>query len=275
MSELERINLENDETLKEMLRTEREAMKRLRKGPKQRVPPGLVIVAAGDTARYHNFTAAITKTVAALDAESAVMWAISSSVADNCNVGARALLGEEGPDWAWVMGDDHEWDERLLPSLLETMYAHDLDILVPLCFARSWPPRFVVYEESEDEDDFLVTMKPEKVADILRSGDHVREVAAAGTAAMLIRRRVFEAIEPPWFRNVLISRKGMGFISQTGEDLNFCSLARAHGFRIHAHFGLVLGHIRAVTLLPEMTDDGLHMRIFFGAHVGPYLTIVE
>lgn len=242
-------------------------------GPKRKVPPGMVAVACGDTSRYTNFSASISRTVAGLDPESGTLWSVSSSVADNCNIAAEALVeADTAMDWLFILGDDHEWDQDLLPELLAAMYEHDLDILVPLCFARSWPPRFVIYDR--EEEGVTKTVEPETVAEIMRSGKIIREVFAAGTAGMVVRRRVFEGIEFPYFRNVLLGpTQETGIISQTGEDINFCRLARIAGFHVWAHFGLVLGHIRPITLVPEMDAEGLFMRLLFGAPHGPKVKI--
>src|SRR6188472_2239062 len=95
--------------------------------------------------------ASMARTIVQLDPDSAVMWSIGATVADNLNDGMRALMHHEHLQWVWTIGDDHEWDVELVPAMLERMFKDDLDILVPLCFRRSWPPNWVIYDRKDKE----------------------------------------------------------------------------------------------------------------------------
>lgn len=95
----------------------------------------------------------------------------------------------------------------------------------------------------------------------------VKFVDALATASMTIRREVFESAgmmlpkryddfdgtpktlddsdPPPYFREV---RKPNGELAMT-EDLDFCYRAKARGFSVAAHNGVISGHVKQLNLL--------------------------
>ena len=233
-----------------------------------RTPPGMIVVATGELIRSTNFAAAISRTVALVPEVENVMWSIGASVADNLNDGMRALLEQKELGWVFTIGDDHDWQVPLLPEMLKRMYKRDYDILAPLCFRRSWPPAFVAYDRQDEEGVWWPT-DADEIFQIISSDYPTREVGAAGNAAMLIRRRVIEKMDDPWWRNGLEGPNGIT-ISQSGEDINFCEDAKAKGFKIHVAFDLPLVHIANVGLIPAVEDGSFGMRLIFGTTVGPF-----
>lgn len=72
------------------------------------------------------------------------------------------------------------------------------------------------------------------------------EVDFVGFAFVLIKRGVFETMGAPWFR--IPEREVDGVIIPMGEDIDWCMRARKHGFKIHAHPGVHIGHEKNVVL---------------------------
>lgn len=68
-------------------------------------------------------------------------------------------------------------------------------------------------------------------------GDLV-EVDATGTGCLLIETEVFRTLPGPWFRFRQSEEGG-----DVGEDIGFCSDARAAGYRICVDTGCVAGHL--------------------------------
>lgn len=147
------------------------------------------------------------------------------------NLMIRDLQG----DWLWIMGDDHAIDAELLPRLL----SHNVDVVVPHCVRRN-PPWQPVVNESEDEDGW-------QVAAVLPE-EGLTEVWSAGSAGMLIKRHVLEAIEDPWFTP---APNAIGL----NEDINFCRKVREAGFKIYCDPAALLGHISHYTVYPRW-DEG-------------------
>ena len=96
------------------------------------------------------------------------------------------------------------------------------------------------------------------------------EVGATGGACIIIHRDVFEAIGRHWFHHIPvlqwnmmardfartddpteienILRSSVWDADQLGEDMSFCIRARAHGFRLFLHTGIIFDHCK-LTLL--------------------------
>ncbi len=72
----------------------------------------------------------------------------------------------------------------------------------------------------------------------------MQRVDAIGTAGMLIRRDVLEAVGPPWFRTEYDAN---GLLAR-GEDFAFCERAAEAGFEIWADCSIPQRHIKEVAL---------------------------
>lgn len=102
------------------------------------------------------------------------------------------------------------------------------------------------------------------------------EIGATGGACIIIHRQVFEAIGRHWFHHIPalqwpllardvakmddpleienLLRSTVWDADQLGEDMSFCIRARAHGFRIFLHTGLIFDHAKSTLLGLEEYD---------------------
>jgi hypothetical protein len=173
----------------------------------------------------------------------------SASVTENLN----KIMGDvrdERPDdaWVWIMGDDHCWNSSALVDMLRTMDRHpEIDVLVPLVTKRNPPWHLVIFDEvGEHADDGTPMFKPIPWERVPTKG--VFEVDAAGSAGMLIRRHVLEAMEQPVFYSTLDSGGRQVVLN---EDVTFCTRIRhEHGFRVFATADVVLGHLGIFNVRP-------------------------
>lgn len=206
--------------------------KRKAKEQVKEYPPGTIGVLADWTGRYTDFTKAMVDVVKPNGTK--IVWAYGSLQSTACN---NIVDNFEG-DWLWIMGDDHVFRPDMLLRLLD----HDVDIVVPLCVQKHPPFLPVVHESLEPSGRFnmidLTKHKEEKLV----------EVYAAGSAGMLIKRHVLEAMEKPIFEFGRIGQENVG------EDLLFCHKAQEAGFKVHCDLSLKLGHLRPITLTSEMKD---------------------
>lgn len=201
--------------------------------------PGLVGVLAQESARFSMFAASMTDLQ--MPAGSTVKWRFGWDLAQAHN----ALIGEmldRDLDWIWIMGDDHVFSPDILAKLLD----HDADIVVPLCLMRNAPYRPVVWVDHPGGEPNLV--KRIDLANHPEGG--LIEVAAAGSAGMLIRRSVFEFVEEPWFE------AGGDLTNRVGEDVYFCRKARAAGLAIYCDLDSVIGHCSTTVVWPVREHDG-------------------
>jgi hypothetical protein len=204
-------------------------------------PRGVMVgVTSGELARFSSFTTSLIGVMGTLPPGSGMVWAKGVDVSGNCNQLCRkTLAGNYG--WLWVMGDDHDFPPDTVLRLLE----HDVDVIVPHCLKRYPPWTPVVFSHQNDDDAYVV-------ADLPESG--LVEIHAAGSAGMLIRREVLEAIGDPWFTP---SPDAAGL----NEDLHFCQKAREAGFRIWCDPEIPLGHIALHTVAPKWEGGQWHPEI--------------
>ena len=149
---------------------------------------------------------------------------------------------DERFEFLWIMGDDHTFEADLLERLLASAAEHDLPVLVPLCTTRRAPFHLVTYGRNPDEtnpDPYL----PISLEGL--PGEGIIEIEAAGSAGMLIRRDVLEAMESPWFQ-----------MTRRSEDILFCDGAKAAGFKVYADLSCRLGHIITAVVTPGFADGG-------------------
>jgi hypothetical protein len=147
-------------------------------------------------------------------------------VAGNCNTIIRNMAGE----WVWIIGDDHVFD----PDILMRLLSHEVDVVVPLCFTRRPPYVPVVYSGQNEQGHYIVNH------DLPEHG--LVEIHAAGSAGMLVRKHVLDALEDPWFRP---SPDAQGM----NEDLYFCEKVREAGFSIFCDVDTPLGHIAVPVII--------------------------
>jgi hypothetical protein len=197
-------------------------------------PPGVVGVPCSDMARYHLFTTSLTM----LDVPDNTDIAIhsSASVVENMNTICRHM--PDHAEWLWIVGDDHTFPRNIVLKLL----AHDVDI-VALCARRTPPFSLVAFdtggngEVDEHGRPLYHVMGYDEIPD-----EPLVEIAAAGTAGMLIKREVIDRMGFPWFQN------SDGFT--INEDVEFCRRARELGYTIHLDTTIAIGHLGVVAVVP-------------------------
>lgn len=142
-------------------------------------------------------------------------------------------------------------DAGVHPRTLQRLASWNQPIVGALAFSRTWPvlpticagrcDDYTTYWVQIDETVQWLRAHPE----LITTGAALLDVAPedslrplhndggfTGGHCLLVHRRVFEAMEPPWFSN----RKGY-------EDRYFCEQAIAAGFPIYVDRSVVSGHV--------------------------------
>lgn len=196
-------------------------------------PPGHIVIPFHDSLRYPQLTVSLSNL--RLPAGSKVDYRSGVEIAFNLNHAVRHLLEGAG-QWLLVMGDDHAFEA----DFFDRLWAHNVDVVVPHCLQRRAPYWPVLYSET-----------PEGMVPRLFDGQNgLVTVDAAGSAGMLVRRHVLEAITPPWFA------LGQQFPDLHGEDRYLCQRIREAGFVIHADLDTPLAHFARFAIRPKQTADG-------------------
>jgi hypothetical protein len=202
-------------------------------------PPGAILVASGDLLRYPGFTISLLHLMRPEKTE--VIWNAGLNPAANFNGCIRRMRSHH--EWAWIMGDDHV----LPPDCLMRLLDRNVDVVVPLCVRRQ-PPFIPVLFKQQEADSPLGQFPPIKWSEVPSSGLH--ECWVVGSAGMLVRRRVLEAIQDPWFEI------GQMATDRGDEDTHFCLKVQQAGFKIHFDADVVIGHITPICLWPAKGADG-------------------
>jgi hypothetical protein len=118
-------------------------------------------------------------------------------------------------------------DMRYPADALQRLLARDLDIV-----GANYRHR------SPEVDSTARSMNDERVFSTGKTG--VEEVLHTGTGFLLIKRRVFETMEKPWFETTYRHKQD----DWLGEDVYFCIMARQAGFKVHIDHDLSkdIGH---------------------------------
>ncbi len=204
-------------------------------------PPGAICIASGELARYPHFTHSMLNLLRPKG--TIIEMNMGLNVAANFNAGVRKMMAYDHLQWVWIMGDDHEFAPDTLLRLLE----HEKDIIVPLVVRRQAPFIPVLFKEPESNTP-LGQFPPYHWHQLPAHG--LLEVYTAGSAGMLIRRPVMEALQDPWFE---LGKMGKDL---TNEDTHFCLKAQQAGFKIFADTDAQMDHWTPMSFRPVKSKDG-------------------
>lgn len=194
------------------------------------MPPGAVILASGDTPRFHGFTVSLLHLLQrGLPEGSAFLWNQGLNLCPTLNDAvARAL--EKGAAWCWIIGDDHTF----APDIIVKLWSHQRPIVAPLVLRRQ-PPYLTVMSRNGQNLPLSADLRG------------LVPVDAVGSAGLLVQRQVFEAVGPQPFE--------IGDAYVQHEDITFCHKARRAGFEIAVDVDAALGHIVPVEVWPARHDE--------------------
>ena len=222
----------------------------------QHRPPGLVVIPVAENLRHTDFFSSFTQLRIPKGSMTGV--AKSASITGNLNRSIQQLKPHHR--WVFILGDDHIFP----PTLLEQLIDLQVDVAVPLCVRRAPPFELVCYREQVEDLDgspgYLAYM-PHEIP------EHPFPVLAAGSAGMLISRRVIDALDYPYFEN--------SHGAASNEDLHFCRKVRDAGFEIVCHPKAMLGHIGQMHVWPVWKDGRLALMVDCGGPPGYNEVLIE
>lgn len=186
---------------------------------------GTVILAAGHQPRHHEFQDSLSNLL--VPTGTAFRLVQSCDVAGNFNKGVRLLAGE----WAWFLGDDHEF----APDTLLRLLARDVDVVVPITPCKQpfgYP--FVLHGVNGEWRDDLQTYSWAELSGTdlkpLAKGDFV------GQAGMLVKRHILDRMGYPWFKCGQFDK------GRLQEDMWFCHELQELGYTVWLDPAIVFDH---------------------------------
>ena len=129
------------------------------------------------------------------------------------------------------------------PNTIGKLYAHKKDFVSGLYFARQRPHYPQIHTISKEDE-----RRCDSVIDYKR--DALIEVDATGGGCMLIKKKVFEKLEEPYFHYI----PAEGDAPKMGEDFYFCKKVKKAGFKIYCDTSVVCKHIGETFIGPEHWD---------------------
>lgn len=214
-------------------------------------PPGVVGVISGSTPRFYEFHDSLEWTE--VPEGTKLFRAFSCNPANNCNSIMRQMPPEA--QWLWILGDDHDWDQGLLMRLLD----RNVDLIVPMVARRVPPWLPVVYNAYKPALDGLPHTDTrgypwQALHEGAKYDGGLLPINAAGSAGLLIRRPVWEAVEAAY--GDPIWRVGTSGPDSMCEDLDFTHKAARMGFGCYVDCNEAMGHLVPVSIFPEREEDG-------------------
>lgn len=206
---------------------------------------GTVGYITGGTARYLPFFDALETTRVPVGSQLA--RADSCNPARNCNELIGAMRAED--QWIWINGDDHAWQ----PDLLERLLDRNVDAIVPLCMRRRPPYLPVIYKTWSPQGP-AETYTLQELDTLDAAGREVIDVAAAGSAGLLIRRHVLDALREAYGEPVF--RVGAIAKDELSEDTELTWKIAQLGFDMCCDLTAFMGHMNTGVVEPYRMADG-------------------
>lgn len=211
---------------------------------------GLVGLSTAETGRF----SVCYGSIIAMSRPDNVLFTIARGavISKNRNDITEAAL-KHGAAWVLYLDDDHIFPSDILQRLL----AADKDV-VSAHYIQRQPPFNPVAMERELPNGTFVTKQ-------LKSTDQgLVKVAATGAGCLLVKRRVLEALQPPYWT------LGQIHPATWGDDLHFCSRVAKAGFDIWVDLDARIGHMMAGVVVPVWDDKKGWVARFAQDHmVGP------
>jgi len=170
-------------------------------------------------------------------------WALSSFGYQRTDVARNKFvhqLLESDYEYLAMLDSDHKHDPCVVEKLALAAAIHpECKIISGLNFRRGEPYEPMAYRfEGGKADGALMAL------DTWESG--LVEVDAVSTAALLVHREVFEAMDPPWFRyDYYKYSKG---VSPSEDIVFFRRLRRETDYRVWVHTQITSPHITSRTI---------------------------
>lgn len=172
-----------------------------------------------------------------------IVQARGASIAKNRNVIAEKAI-ELGVRWIWYVDDDQVFERNTLRALLSRIRDPKVDIVSGLYVQRNSPFVPHVYDAPETEEGAVTCqlLKPSDTGLVKR--------LAVGAGCLLIKTKVFKALEPPYWRLGQIVK------DEWCDDIEFFHRVRQQGFEVWCDYDVPVGHTFMGTLWPTREADG-------------------
>lgn len=156
--------------------------------------------------------------------------------------------------WVWIISEDHGFEPNVLMNLLSRSEAMVAPIVVDN-YAPFFPKAWT--DLAADGTETRLHLND------VTGPTLMKEVRGANVTGMLVRRAVFEAMQPPWFR----------MSEEVSEDLYFCERAKELGFQIYVDTATRLSTMSVSSVIPTHQGDKWELGVDVGEDINFSLPI--
>lgn len=181
------------------------------------------------------------------------------------NASIAEFLDKTADEWALLVDSDMAWTPDDLKVVMDAADRNTRPVVGGLCFAHSGQdigafPMLMptIYHCSEVRAQAFTPM-------FEYPDDQLVECDATGAAFLLVHRRVLEAVQQftglgawSWFHEGPTDDR----LSWLGEDVTFCNLIKAAGFKIFVHTGARISHVKGTHYT---LDEAMYKMMYTGA----------
>lgn len=199
--------------------------------------PGTIGIFSATMGRYREFDVCKDSIMTTMGSQ--IKWAVGLNAAATYNNIIRELRPQDR--WVWMMGDDHVFQ----PDILLRLLYRNVDMVAPLVIRKSYPFMHVIHEQAPD-----YLCKPRSFLNG-KMGLHRLTDSTIGNAGLLVKRKVFDGMEDPWFET------GKTHPEFFGADLYFSKKACDAGFELYVDMDIHMGHVFHAAVWPHMRKDGV------------------
>jgi hypothetical protein len=212
---------------------------------------GLVAVLTREVGSYKDFLSSFRRLAVPPGTEE-LLLSNGEKVASR-NLAVDALLSlPSSAEWLYFLDDDHKFPRTILYAQLARAIQYDVDVLGALyCTRVALRDTYPVGGIFQRSPAGALEIRNLTWADLPAQARVLeRPDLTMGTAGLLIRRRVLEALPAPAFQVGQI-HPGKEF-----EDLYFVIRCQEAGFRVGMNLAEPLGHTTRITLWPRRDEAG-------------------
>lgn len=189
----------------------------------------------------------------------------SGGIPDGRNEIAKAMLDQSEAEWLFMVDSDMDFQPDIVERLIDAAHAIERPVVGALAFAHKtngpasgYGLRYrcipTLYDWYEDDNDagFISRENYER--------DTLTQVAATGSACILIHRLALEAVREKygdvWYDPIRHPKRPTPF----SEDLSFCIRVAACGIQPYVHTGIKTGHDKGGVFYDEAFFDEQQQR---------------
>lgn len=173
-------------------------------------------------------------------------WSGDSREALLNNAVADALNGHSY--WVWFISEDHAFE----PDLLAKLLSREQPVVAPVVIESSTPFSAMAWTDIGPKGPVPLLLN-----EVVGPASMI-EVRGATLTGMLVRRAVFEAMGPPWFRRT------QSLSENVSEDTYFCERARDLGFQTYLDTASRLATLNDASVTPTHKGDRWELAVGVG-----------